>query len=231
MLKAAAPPSVGRKFNSDGVVIPFRGNTILCHLPKAGGGAAFISELIDIQRRFADFQFGRKVSYTPPSSYHVTIFAGAADQKRKPGYWPTELPLSTPIDECNDFVAERLRTFSLDCELPLRMKVDVSDAAADRLPLSFGLLPLDESENDKLRKLRDRLAECLGIRPRNQATYRFHITLGYAIEWLTVDEEAVFLDAHRRWRATLARHVVELGAPEYCTHEDMLAFDRQVLLA
>ena len=226
------PPSVGVKFGRDGHVLPFPGNTIICHLPQQGSAAACFNALLDIYREAPAHAFMRKVTMLPPSSYHMTVFGAAASSDRRPEIWPKGLPLDAPMSACHRLLAERLRTFKLDCALPLRMRVDLSDVDQDHLPLRVRLIPADGAESKKLSRLRDRLSETLTIREPDHESYGFHITLGYLIRWLTPEENITFRKELRRWRETLAEScpVIELGAPEYCTFDDMFAFHRQLHL-
>jgi hypothetical protein len=231
--QAEFPPDIGRKFYPDGRVQRFDGNTVICHLDQQGPNATLFNALLDIYREAPAHQFMDKVTLLPPSSYHMTIFGAANDQDRRPGAWPADLPLDMPMTECDRILGERLRGFRLECDLPFRMKVDLSEPVPGERPLTLRLLPYDDAENAKLRRLRDRLAETLAIRTPSHDAYRFHVTLGYLIRWLTQDEQAVFRDTLATWRhrVALACPVLELGAPEYCTLKDMFAFSRQFHLS
>lgn len=230
--RPAYPPDVGRKFSPDGRVLPFAGNTIICHVPQQGSGSETFDALLDIYRQLPGHAFGRKVTALPPSSYHMTIFGGANDGDRKPGLWPADLPLDLPMAECDRILGERLQAFQLDCALPLRMRVNLDEPAASERPLTIRLLPVDAEEQRKLSRLRDRLADLLRIRAPGHDTYRFHITLGYLTRWLTPAEDADYRLALKAWREGLAKQhpVIELGAPEYCLLTDMFAFKRQFYL-
>jgi len=98
----------------------------------------------------------------------------------------------------------------------------------------FGFSPEDpHSEGlEWLRLLRDRFADVLKIRAPDHDRYAFHISIAYLIDWLTDQEQADHAAARRRWRSELERKipVLELGAPEYCTFDDMFAFRRRLLI-
>lgn len=85
------------------------------------------------------------------------------------------------------------------------------------------------AEDAKLRRLRARLSDVLGIQSPGQDAYRFHVTLAYLYRWLRPEEERAFRAALAIWRRRLAKAcpVIALGAPEYCLLEDMFAFKRQ----
>jgi hypothetical protein len=224
------PPDVNRKFYPDGRVMPFAGNTIICHADQQGDRSAYFYALLDIYREAQGLDFMRKVTLLPPSSYHMTLFGGANDKGRKPGLWPSFVPLDASMEACNQAVAERLKNFQLDCELPLRMKVD--PAPPSEKPFTLRLLPVDAAEAAKLKRLRDRLSEVLGIREPGHDSYRFHTTLGYALRWLTSEENEQFQALMKKWRTSVAERcpVITFGAPEYCLLDDMYAFRRQFFL-
>lgn len=226
------PPDVGSKFYADGRVHPFAGNTIICHLPQQGDHAAAFDAMLDIYREAPLQEFMRKVALLPPSSYHMTIFGGANDQPRNIANWPSDLPLSLSIDACNRALAERLRDFDPGISLPIRMRIDPVQKPLEGGALIFRLQPFDQFEDIKLRRLRDRLAEVLKIRVAGHETYQFHTSFGYKIAWLSQAEKRQLQAAWQRWAAHIARKSpqIVLGAPEFCTFEDMFAFHRQFFL-
>jgi len=227
------PPNVGFKFARDGHVLPLPGNTIICHLPQQGEGAACFNALLDIYRQAPAHDFMRKVTLLPPSSYHMTVFGAATGDDRCAGLWPEDLAPDAPAEACNQLITAKLQNFKLNCALPLRMRVNLEPVPNDHHPLRIRLLPLDAAENKKLRDLRDRLSDTLGIRSEKHDDYEFHITLGYLIRWLSKEENETFRNELRRWREMVATRcpVIALGPPEFCAFEDMFAFQRRFFLS
>ncbi|WP_343611035.1 DUF1868 domain-containing protein [Novosphingobium sp.] len=228
------PPDVGRKFTRDGLVMPFAGNTIICHLPQQGPDSAPFDTLLDIYRALPAEPWARKVAVLPPSSYHMTIIGGANQKERRRPLWPADLPLDLPMADCNRILGERLRAFRLGAEAgPYRMRVNPQEPAANERPLTLRLLPFDTAEETRLRRLRDRLATLLAIEDNDHDHYGFHITLAYQFANLTRDEDTAWRAALRRWKAAIIARapVITLGPPEYCLLEDMFAFKRQFYLS
>lgn len=227
-----SPPDVGRKFYADGRVKGFLGDTIISHVPQQDAGFEAFDALLGIYRDLPGHSFSRKLAILPPSSYHMTIFGGANDVERKPGLWPSDIPFDTPIHVCDAILAERLVGFELDCALPIRMRVNDAEPAAHPQPVLVDLLPVDAAEARKLRRLRDRLSDVLKIRQPDHDTYSYHISMAYQIDWFTPEEEADHVAARQRWRTELKRQVpvLNFGAPEYCTLNDMFAFRRRLFL-
>ncbi|MDF4005086.1 DUF1868 domain-containing protein [Luteibacter sp. PPL201] len=229
--RAATPHAVGHKFFADGRVKPFGGNTIICHLPQQDAGYASFDALLDVYRDFPHHPFMAKMAPLPPSSYHMTVLGCADDEHRKPGLWPHGVPMDAPMAECDALLMQRLTSFSLDCELPLRMRVD------DQRPgpgegLRIEMAPVDAAEERKLRRLRDQLADLTGIRAPDHDRFTFHISLAYLVGELHAEEREALERARRAWHTELARKVPvwHLGAPEFCTFDDMFAFRRRMYL-
>lgn len=226
------PPDVGRKFSTTGRVLPFAGNTVICHLPQQCENAAAFDAMLDIYRDVPAHPFARKIAPLPPSSYHMTVFGGANDRPRMRESWPADLPFNLPIDECNRVMTQRLKRANLHVALPIRMRVDLDQKPVNGKALIFLLQPADDGERAKLAKLRDQLADVFKIRSPDAASYRFHISLAYAIAWFTPAEMREHETAWTRWVRQIADKspIITLGAPEYCTFADMYAFKRQLLL-
>ncbi|MBC0855305.1 DUF1868 domain-containing protein [Pantoea stewartii] len=227
------PNDVGRKFDADGRVLPFKGNTIICHLPQQGDGSEPFDALLDVYRELPGESWSRKVTALPPSSYHMTVFGGANDKARRYPLWPAGLPLDMPMDECDRVLAERLRTYKLGEDAsPYHMRVNPEAPSARETPLTLRLLTADAETETRLRRLRDRLSEVTGIREPDHDRYQFHITLGYQVAPLTDDEDAAWRRSLANWKTMIAQRapVITLGNPEYCLLNDMFAFKRQFYL-
>lgn len=227
------PVEIGRKFQADGRVRPFAGNTIIAHLPQQGDGFAAFDRLLDIYRDLPRHAFARKLTALPTSSYHMTVFGGANDQGREREPWPEGVPIDAPIDRCNAILAERLRGVRLGQAPPFRMVVDEAAAPAHVSPITLHLRPADAGEAARLKQVRDRIAEAVRMRAPDHDRYQFHITLAYQTGWFTPEEEQAYEAAMLGWRDTLVgeKVVFELGAPEYCVFQDMFAFQRRFTLA
>ncbi|MBA8879313.1 DUF1868 domain-containing protein [Phyllobacterium myrsinacearum] len=224
--------AVGNKFNADGSVKSFAGNTIICHVPQQGEHAGYFGSLLDVYREAQTFDFMRKITLLPPSSYHMTVFEGANQKDRTPGLWPEGVPLDAAMEVCDQIVLDKLRTFKLDCELPFRMKIDPTQLTTFKSAATLKLVPLDDAENAKIRTVRARLSKHLGISAPGQETYGFHTTLGYQIRRFDTEEAKAFEIEWKRWVNDIAQKspIIYLGAPEYCTFKDMYAFNRQTFL-
>ena len=225
----SVPPDVGTKFNADGSVRRFAGNTVIYHLPQQGADADAFEALLALYRRFAVTPFMHAIAPLPPSSWHMTVYGGANDSTRARGDWPTYVPLDAPMAECNARVSERLRALRLDLTLPLRMRIDPAQVPVNGEPLMIRLLPLDRAEAARLGHIRAALGEAYALRQTKPEPYHFHITLGYFFQRLSPAQEHSMQATFAGWVRQVGTKVPEirLGAPEFCTFEDMFAFKRQ----
>ncbi|MBP6546638.1 MAG: DUF1868 domain-containing protein [Phenylobacterium sp.] len=204
------------KFHRDGRAKPFAGNTVICHLPPDGWLAR---GLAGIRAEAAVASFAAKLALLPVASYHMIVFGGAEDDHRTPDLWPNRVPLDAPMAVCDEIVGDRLKDVS--CAPPYRLRIDLEKPIQ---PFRFELTPVDANEERRLRDLRDRLSAAMGVRKPGHESYGFHTQVGYLLEPFRADELAGFDAAFETWRGWLAGQVLELGAPDYCTFDDMLAF-------
>jgi len=223
------PGAIGHKFSPDGSVRPFAGSTVICHLDPASPIHRVLSQVQD-EARAAPFM--RKFTLLPASSLHMTVLPGVDEEHRQPPLWPDTVAADAPIEVCNRWCAEQLRSLRTGVRRIHMRPLPVRDpeAVADFTVL---LEAASAAEDHRLRRLRDQLSQALRIRAPGHATYGFHITLGYQIDWLTAAEADAFVAAQARWmdqvRATAPTFT--LGRPEFCVFKDMFAFDRQFCLA
>jgi len=218
------------KFNADGTRKPFAGNTVICHLPVQ---CAMRDAMVPLHEELASTPFRHKLGLTSTDSYHMTVFPGANDLDRTAYGWPSYVPLTATMETCNQMVEERMFAARLHCKLPLRVRVDVSATLNYFSACTLRMLPADREENDKLRVIRDQLAEVYGFRTKDHDQYTFHITMSYQMARFTEQEQIAYrkiLRSHLR-RIVAAAPVLELGEPEYCVFPDMFRFEPKTLIA
>lgn len=227
-LGTPTPVGIGEKYDASGKALPFPGNTILCHVHDANPAHAVLTEVTAALRaKLGD----RNIAWTPPSSYHMTLFDGSLDTRRRPGDWPHMLPLNASLDACNSYIGDKLKAFDLGMELPIRMVAD--EGLATKTDMHYPLRPVDAAEGRRVRRLRDRLAEVTGVRHANHESYQFHATFGYYIH--SFDSLAAERRYQELWLAAIREirrrmPVIELGPPGYCLFNTMDDFQVQFLL-
>ncbi|PMS37216.1 hypothetical protein B0G57_117106 [Trinickia symbiotica] len=218
---------IGKKFDSNGNVLRYPGNTLVCHVPLF---TPLSDALVAVRDTIRSSLFASSLTFLPPESYHMTVFEGVADRERDNGRWPMDLPHDASVLECTRHFAAKLESFDLGCALPLRLRV--AERANQTHIGCIKLVPVDAAEERKLRDLRTRLAECLSLRTAWHDHYEFHITLSYLIRPMTPDVTRACLDLVSGCFAGVGMlfDVIELGAPEFCVFNDMYAFDNQFFL-
>lgn len=217
---SAPPMHLGTRFRKTGGFLPEPGNTIVSHVTK---GSQTQDVLIAAREKFLAMPEAPQFVFTPITSLHMTLFQGIIEYRRLADYWPDDLPLDAPIDEMTDLMGERLEDFSIFEPF----QVEVTHARPS------GLLVAGVTEHDRkvMRDWRDAYADLLGYRHPDHADYHFHITFGYATDWL---EDA----ALPRWQAMLDEvaadirremPILELDAPAFCAFEDMNHFSELLI--
>ncbi len=222
--QAALPGGVPTKFDHEGRVQHFPGNTIICHLPQ---DSALHTALLSLSRELEAERPDTLYTLLPPSSWHMTVFEGVCDQVRVPGFWPAGLAMDAKLDDCNRRYAERLKAFEMDITPSFRMQVQGYLPLVDGIGLE--LEPVTSKQDNDLRTLRDRLSEILGIRQPSHDTYGFHLSIGYFIRFPSDEEHNWLYDKLVAHLAGMPRDF-ELGAPEFCFFDSMFEFRRQFYL-
>jgi hypothetical protein len=218
---------LNQKFDAHGNVLRYPGNTVICHVPLF---TPLSNGLTEARDRIKAGPFADCLSMLPPESYHMTVFEGAVDYGRLRERWPADLPLNASFKECTRLMETRLRAFDLGCEPAIRMRIA---AAANQRGIGMVTLePADADEAHKISDLRDRLSACLGMRKPDHDSYVFHITLSYQIQAMSRENMQQALAFLGKLYDELAAKVgtITLGAPEFCTFNDMYAFDNLFLL-
>lgn len=215
------------KFDAHGNVLRFPGNTLICHVPLF---TPLSDGLVEARDQIRATSFADCLSLLPPESYHMTVFEGVLDYERTQARWPEGLPLNATLKECHRFMETKLRAFDLACEPAIRMRI--AEAAAQRGIGMVTLEPANADEAHKIQDLRNRLSAHLGIRGPDHDDYVFHITLSYQTRVMSRDAMREALAFLGKLYDELAAKIgtITLGAPEFCTFNDMYAFDNLFLL-
>lgn len=210
-----APAAVGQKFTPAGEVMPYAGNTFICHIPPGPAHDA----LAETAARLRAVAPAGAYAFLPPSSYHMTVFEGVTDRDRTGGRWPEALDPALPVEAVTDHFLPRLAGL----DLPSASRIRPTGIFAGTTVRVAGATETDEIA---LRTARETLRAATGIRRPDFADYRFHITLAYLLRWLTPAEAATMADLSMTLAEDLAalQPVIGLAGIEFCTFADMHAF-------
>jgi len=217
-----SPPfGLGRRFDRKGNFLPEPGNTVVCHIVE---GSRTEQALIEVRQRYMAMPEAGKLSLTPLSSLHMTLFQGIIEYRRNQPFWPADVDPETPIDAMTDLFLERLRTF------PGGKPFNVRVIGAE--PEGLTLEGATAQDREELKRWRDALSEVFGYRHPDHDSYVFHITLSYVIERL----DASLLPQWQQMLDTIADDlaarlpVLELRPPAFCAFKDMTHFEELKVL-
>lgn len=219
------PRDVGRKFNADGTVRRFGGNTFIGHVPQQGPDYDQFDGLLDIYREFRAHGFASKVALTPPNSYHVTVFGGLNDEDKGSPRWPRALPVGLSVDAVTERWLRELKARPRLAEPRFEFAYGKPVAMTDGAP-HVPLHPANDATARRLKALRDALSEFTGIRDKNHDSYKYHLTVGYIHQLLTEQEAQALKTATEGWVERLADRSGTLVIPavHFCSLRDMYAF-------
>ncbi|MEM7734376.1 MAG: DUF1868 domain-containing protein [Deinococcota bacterium] len=215
-------PTVGTKFYKDGCAKTFPGNTIICHVPRP---SMTFDALVQLQEALKTSPHVDHFSYLPASSFHMTVSEGVTNGNRACTHWPQDMPLDASVEDVTAHMVDKLRGLTL----PTSFKVRPTSLGGAR---TIGLEPANASEEKKLRDTRNKLADVLNLRTPHHDAYGFHITLAYLIRYLSPEDAQTVLDKAELAYEEFVKCVpeIELEALEFCTFNDMTAFEPQLIL-
>ncbi|MDY7537807.1 DUF1868 domain-containing protein [Undibacterium sp. RTI2.1] len=219
-------PSDAPKFNADGSPARWAGNTIISRIDKRS--ETFMA-MLDMQCALMRSGLTKRIAVLPASSYHMTVFEGISFPQRSYNF-PKDLPKDASEEFCNAWFLKKLQRFDLACKTPFIMRPLALELQTN--PYNILLEPINRSENQKIRTLRDRLADTLQFRAEGHDKYQFHSTLNYFLSDLDPAEQEKFAQVRKRMLSDfIARSpVLELPAPDFCYFDDMLEFRTQIKL-
>ncbi len=196
----------------------FPGNTVICHIPQ---DSATFQLLLRVRREAEAQPWGKKYSFLPPSSYHMTVFDGVCDQMRVSANWTSKLPLDAPLEQVDDL----LRTAWANLLKPTGFSMQYRSFYAHDY-IGMIIQPTTPDVERELRGFRDQLSTAFGIRHPNHAEYAFHTTLAYGIECLTPTEDALVTEFEGQMHRELQKSfgVLHLNTPELTFFADMACF-------
>ncbi|KPI34943.1 uncharacterized protein AB675_3841 [Cyphellophora attinorum] len=223
------PRWIGHKFTPTGQVLPFPGNTVLCHLSQS---SALHASLTGLHTLLSQHGLSHCFALLPPSSYHMTFYEGITYRIPTSTNWPAPeiLPYDCSLGQCHAHVISRLSTLRLGSTgggPPYKLRIAGFEPLTDGI--AFKLVPENATEEKRMRNLREQMADSVGVRQPGFGVYGFHMSLGYCLKWLSEEETKEVSDVLDEWlqeNRTVSDEGVEFGAPEVCVYDDMTGFRR-----
>jgi len=206
---------IGRKFNEDGTVRRYPGNTVVADVTPGCTGYDAMNKLRDM---IIENGFEKNIILLPSDSYHMTLINGIDDQVRDAEHWPSGMPLDASMSEMDDYVASAVAKVPM----PKNIKVKFNRVAFSNCCMVVLVNPVNEAE---IRAFRDAVAKELGLRFPRHDTYNFHISLGYTWEM----PEGAELDRIKALKLKMTEFLseqpeFELAPPYMAFFDDMFAF-------
>lgn len=212
--------AVGTKFHADGSLRYFPGNTIVS---MCTGIEPLYSELVWAQERYKEVTFANKLSFLPPSSFHMTVFDLLCDEVRSPEHWSNQFPTDTPIETTDRILRDKLS----DVHFPESIEMSLDEATVTGLKL----LPANAAVQKMLADFRTTVANATGIKHPNHDRYRFHITFAYVLQPLNTEEKEEFSRVADVVLARLKETVdpFVIGQPRFVLFDDMGDFQEHLV--
>ena len=218
--KNTPPWHLGTRYDAAGNFLPEPGNTVVCHLVS---GSATERALASARARYQAMPDAGKLAFTPVNSYHMTLFQGIIEGRRKLPYWPSDMAPDAPIEAMTAHYLKRLSGFKPAAPFAVEL--------IEALPTGLIVAGATAADRHEMGEWRNRFAEAFGYRHPDHDSYEFHITMAYMIDWL--DDAAI-----PAWTAMLndvaaeiraAAPVPELRAPAFCSFADMNWFEQRMV--
>ena len=171
---------VGRKFNSDGTVRRFRGNTVVSFVAPdspLGRCARRAREVIETS------EAAPRLTVLPPASYHVTVIRLVCDEDREPAKWSSNLDLHCPLQGVDEFMAEAMASIKPPAAIDMQYR-----AMSAHDVVAIELEPASPAAGASLNSYRDAVAEATGVRHADHHDYVFHLSLAYRVSSLSSTE-------------------------------------------
>ena len=165
--------NIGTKFNADGSIRFFPGNTVLSFIdPKSEAYSAFCH----VRSLLLNTGAAKCFVMLPDDSLHMTVFEGVCGQWRAKEIWPALLPLDAPLEQVDDLFEAKFAAVKKPEDVTMRLK-----AVRNGGGYAIALSPSCEKDLKALTDYRGRLSEAFGMRFPNHDAYRFHISICYGV--------------------------------------------------
>lgn len=180
--KAITDPGHGGKFDKEGNVLPFLGNTFICHIDQT---SQFYQALCAYQDGLRNSLFAKYYTFLPKPSFHMTIFCGVSGVPLGEDGWPEGMERASSLDDITSIFSERFASQSNTSGFGMV-------ASGISLPGTVTMQAASDADQSKLTAARHRLQKLTGLYRSDIDTYEFHISLGYLKRWFdqTTVEEA-----------------------------------------
>lgn len=213
--------NIGNKFEEDGSVRYFPGNTIISFIDHK---APVFAMFCKVRQMLRESSAGECFAFMPDDSIHMTVFEGVCDQWREASVWTNLLALDAPLEDVDKLFEEKFK------HAPKLGSVRMH-AVGIKADGGYGvaLRPCTQADEDKLRDYRSAMSELLGIRFPNHDSYRYHISICYGIKVPTAQQEKALDRYEEEASAFIAAQNMEFDVvePDMTYFKNMFAFEKK----
>ena len=215
------PSCVGAKFHTNGTVRKFPGNTLIYHIDK---GSDFFNKLLNIQSLLQQSESTHSFTFIPPASYHMTLFAGVLEERRKLNSWPKCFAYDTLLKVVTQWMKGELakQNFPQTVNMiPQCLKMHKGSGTV------LALIPADDNQLQLIRNMRDKIAKILQFKNVGHQDYEFHVSLSYMFNYISLNDAQQLNKLHLDIFDTTFKipKAVQLSVPELCVFNNMFKFN------
>lgn len=167
------------KFDEQGNVIPYYGNTIISFLNQKE--EPMYQASCQVQEQMKKTAFADCLAFLPPSSFHVTIQSLCRVRDKGTPQWPAYIPENIKFGKVDSILKKRVD----DIAVPDDIVMIFEECLVNKLVVK----PYDKQCQDKLKAYRDQVAEVTEIRHPWHDEFKYHISLNYVVRML--DEKQI----------------------------------------
>jgi hypothetical protein len=209
------PPRLGIRYDATGRFLPEAGNTVVRAVIP---GSATEAALHALRAALQALPWAGAFAFTAPESWHMTVFEGVIETRRRAADFPEGIDPGVDIDTATARMASRLAAF--------RAPPDFAMAPVAVTPFGLRLAGATAEDEARARAWRDGLAAALQLHRAGHAAYVFHTTLAYGMAPLDPGLRPALQAAMAELTAAFRSRVtaMDLGPPAFCRFADMNAF-------
>ncbi len=209
------------KFSSEGEVLRFQGNTVICFINETDG--QIYDDLVWAQKLLKSLSFSAKYAYVPATSFHMTVIPLIDQTHRNTPFWPELFEADCELQLIDQHFKKLVDPIPKPS--PIRMVIDSTSS------YRINLFPDDEQTEKSLSRYRKDIATVTGLRFPNHDAYTFHITLAYQLKDLIPDETQEQQQVLEKIDNRLKNNTDQLllGPPEFVIFNDMYAFYKDLV--
>ncbi len=198
--------AVGQKFNQDGSVRHFPGNTFICLLDSSSSVFQRVKELKDT---IASSKAGPCLTILPDESLHMTALEGVCDEVREKLYWTDRFPLDAPLSQIDDYFEIQWQKAPALGNVRMRFDQLWMDSG-----INIVLYPASYEDDKRIRNWRDEISDLTGLRFPGHDRYRFHIGLAYGIRMPDKEEKEALKEIRFCFDKKCRKEIFEFSVPQ-----------------